>query len=497
MNEVFWSFSRGFTDFFLGKLQLNDGYIYSMSVLIKKIYNSKHFCLLIIFLSALSTFANSCLAEEDVTEMEKAEPEIVKVSEEKQAILDNLKEGAESAEKPLINDEETSKRIFSRSLGPANFRLSLARGLELTWDDSDFSFRLGGRFYIDTVYYDEDKNDLGDTGIGMRTILVEMNGTLSKNWSYRFSWGGFTNGGNVSSAGVNLDDAYVRYLGFDHVVLTVGQHTEPFSLEEQTSSLHTTFMERALPNAFAPGTTLGISAATGGKNWFATGGFFSEQISDYKDQGSQGYGITTYLSTSPWRGERGNIHVGNSLSYRFIGDETSVFFRNRPESGLTSVRYVNTGTIKGADEMGRFGIDMVGIFGPWSLQGEYIYTAVNRNSGYRDVDFSGWYTFLSWFPTGENRKYKENGVFGAITPAHSYGAWELALRYSSIDLNDVDITGGEEQNITLGINWYIHRQVRLMCNYTYVMTDSKANDNGSVLGNDSPHILNMRFQVNF
>ena len=54
-------------------------------------------------------------------------------------------------------------------MGKTNFKLSMIRGLHVTRDDSDFSLRLGGRVYIDSAYYVEHKNDLGDNGIAMRT----------------------------------------------------------------------------------------------------------------------------------------------------------------------------------------------------------------------------------------------------------------------------------------------------------------------------------------
>lgn len=432
----------------------------------------------------LSVLAGSACAEEEVIE-------------KKSPILHRFTDGVQMVTRPVLTGEEREEGLFSTQWGPAHFRLSMLRGFELTLEDHPFSMKLGGRVYLDSVHYFNDKNDLGETGLALRTILVNMSGKLTQNWAYRFSLGGFTSGGRVDTSGVELDDAYFRYLGFDRVVLTIGQHTEPFSLEQQTSSLNITFMERALPNAFAPGSTLGISAATGGEKWFAIGGFFSKQLSESKDQGSLGRGFTGYVSGDPIQNEYGTIHFGSSFSFRHVGDQRDIFFRYRPESGITDVRYVNTGVIPGTESLTRWGIDVAGIFGPWSIQGEYMDTTVGRKDDYEDVGFHGWYAFVSWFPTGETRNYLENGVFGGIKPMHKYGAVELAVRFSSIDLTDRDIRGGSEQNITVGVNWYIHQQLRVMFNYIHVNTDAFANDNGSVEGNDSPNILQMRFQANF
>ena len=138
------------------------------------------------------------------------------------------------------------------------------------------------------------------------------------------------------------------------------------------------------------------------------------------------------------------------------------------------------------------------IQGPYSLQAEYIVTKVEREGGFSDARFNGWYVFASWLVTGETRPWlSEIGNSGQIIPNHKLGAVELALRYSSIDLTDNDILGGKERNLTLGLNWYAHQQVRLMVNYIFVWADDDANDDGLVLGGDNPQILQARLQVHF
>jgi phosphate-selective porin OprO/OprP len=191
-----------------------------------------------------------------------------------------------------------------------------------------------------------------------------------------FSLGGYTTGGRIDTSGVSIDNLYIRYRGFEDYVVTAGQHTEPFSLEELTSRLNITFMERALNNAFAPGSTVGLSVVTGGQWWTGRGGFFADSIANEKDQGSQGYGITGNFSGTPIHTGGNILHLGGSYSYRNVDDTSDVIFRSRPESGLTDVRYVNTGTIIGSESLHRFGLESIWISGPWSIQGEYIHTLV-------------------------------------------------------------------------------------------------------------------------
>jgi phosphate-selective porin OprO/OprP len=103
----------------------------------------------------------------------------------------------------------------------------------------------------------------------------------------------------------------------------------------------------------------------------------------------------------------------------------------------------------------------------------------------------GWTLGGSWIITGETKTYTPNGLaetqagFGAPVPSRpfslsggSWGAWELAARYSDTNLNWMasrlavsnttgtsnlaGVLGGEERILDLGLNWYLNRNVRLM-----------------------------------
>jgi phosphate-selective porin OprO/OprP len=377
------------------------------------------------------------------------------------------------------------------------FYLSTAKGLEVTKNDSDFYLRVRGRIYLDFVHYFEDKNDLGSDGLGLRTVQIDADGRFSEKWLYRLSIGGLTSGGRFDGKGAYLDDAYVTYVGTENA-WRFGQQDEPFSLEQLTSSLATTFMERALPYALAPGKDIGISVHTARKQWSLSGGLFGGNLATSKDGTDQGIGFTGRFVFRPERAGDKIVHLGGSLSYRGIPGSDPVYYRYRPESGLTDVRYVNTGDIFEVDRIKRLGLEAALVSGPLSLQAEYLFTSVDRNQGYADSRFYGWYAYVSWFLTGESRRYfPDEAIFGYPEIQSKWGALELAARYSTLNLNSGSILGGQERNVTFGINWYISRRYRLMAEYLLVFCDENANDNGTVIGGDRPQIFQMRLQMRF
>jgi phosphate-selective porin OprO/OprP len=371
--------------------------------------------------------------------------------------------------------------------------------LEVRSKDGDFAFRLGGRVQVDAALYsNDDDTDLG-SGSEFRRARLELEGTVWRVWKFRLQYD-FTDTGDEG-----IRDAYIRYTGFKPygvTGITAGQFKEPFSLEQLTSSKYITFMERALPDALVPARNRGFAVSTAFADAVtASAGFFGEGVdSDDSDtvDGSEGWGGTGRVTFSPIHTDDRVVHLGAAGGWRSPDEGDTVRFRQRPESHVTDVRLIDTDDID-TDDFLRLGAEAAVVYGPFSLQGEYMRAHVNRQmAGNGDLEFDGGYLFGSWFITGESRAYEfEDGAFGNIKPKSvvgkgGYGAWEVAARYSVLDLNDGDIAGGEQQDFTFGLNWYPNSNLRLLINYVRVLDVDGGEFDGA-----APDVAQVRAQVHW
>jgi phosphate-selective porin OprO/OprP len=345
-------------------------------------------------------------------------------------------------------------------------------------------------------------NGLGDNHADLRRLNLALMGRWIGVLEYKLEV-------DFSDA-QSIKDEWIRFTGNEtlrHFIF--GHMKEPFSLENLTSSTHTAFMERSLPTmAFSPGRNFGAVAVgnRGGALTWSFGYFLNTGSLSFdgqsKDQLSAGNGIDlairiTDLVQYQDDGRR-LTHLGFSWSHGFRdGDreDPNAQLRTRPESFLTDVRLVDTGNLVN-HRRDLVAIEAAWVNGPLSFQGEYFHAFIESTENF---DFGGWYLSGSYVLTGETREYrKTGGVFGEIKPVRSFhpstggwGALELALRYSSVDLNDKNVRGGKERNITVGLNWYLTRKIRFMGNYIYV--NVKDRDEPPVSSGDA-NIFMARFQ---
>jgi phosphate-selective porin OprO and OprP len=265
--------------------------------------------------------------------------------------------------------------------------------------------------------------------------------------------------------------------------LQAGHFKEPIGLEVLTSSRFLTFMERATPmEAFIPERNIGVMVSRpllGERMTYAVGAFTDTDSLGRVSEIDGNWRASARATGVPWydEGAKGSrlVHLGVSGSYVDPIDDAARF-RSRPEAHLAP-RFVDTGAITGVDHSSLVGAEAALVFGPFSAQAEYVHTWVSAPG--ETMGFDGFYAFASWFITGENRVYKRStGTFDRVVPRKNatfadggIGAWEIALRYSHLDLNNDGVNGGRLNDITAGVNWYLNPNAKLQVNYVHAMVD--------------------------
>ena len=143
---------------------------------------------------------------------------------------------------------------------------------------------------------------------------------------------------------------------------------------------------------------------------------------------------------------------------------------------------VSTGAIAGVSGAQVYSAEAAATYGPLFFQGEYFWFNVDRNAfaPLPGLRFQGGYAEAAYVLTGESRPYNPGSAsYGGIAPLNPFsltgggwGAWEIAGRYSTIDLNDRlgaanGVAGGRQTIYTLALNWYVSRNVRFMFDYLH------------------------------
>lgn len=374
---------------------------------------------------------------------------------------------------------------------------------EIAWDGAPkvtgkdgWSFKPRGRMQIDVGGVNAPSGVAARRSLGIATefrrAFIGFDGTVPGGFGYRTEI-------DIANSGVEITDLYLNYKASPEITLTVGQHKPFWGMEELTSDLMTSFMERAAFNsAFGFERRVGVSAVYAGKSLVVQGGLFSDRAPDLNDSNNS-FSLDGRVVFMPKLGD-GQLHLGGSAHFRKLNDlGTTASYSVRPFVHTTDVRLVNTGTITGVTGERSFGLEGAYINGRFHASAESHWLKVRR-SGLADPTFNGGYAEVGYMLTDDVTAYK-GGVYDRIKPKNpvaegGIGAIQLNLRYDWLDLIDAGVVGGKQQIAGASVLWIHSDYVRFILNYGHIWL----NDAAVTAGTDrdySADSIGMRAQFDF
>jgi phosphate-selective porin OprO/OprP len=315
-----------------------------------------------------------------------------------------------------------------------------------------------------------------------------------------------------------LFEANVNYTVIKPMTATVGYFHPFVSLDDATFPGNTLFLERPsivnIERSVAAGierASLGANAAT--EDYFAsayvTGPLFGAQ-SPILLNGEQ-VGFVGRLAARPYHDEDWNFHAEFSGQMAFHPNvnvngtpgvsRTTITLEDFPEQRIDFNPLVSTGPLS-ARSANAYGGGLGASWRNFLLKGEYYQISLNQSKlpglPSPTLGFNGGYVDVGWVITGESIPYDiARAAWARPKPDHPFsledggiGAWEIAARYSTVDLDSNvvpgvpqsvtgGVYGGQQQIGALALSWYPNDWLRFMLQFQYVDAN-KLNSAGTV-----------------
>jgi phosphate-selective porin OprO and OprP len=428
--------------------------------------------------------------------------------------------------------------------------------------DEQNCISITSRIHWDVGGYDYHPNSAAtspqklDDGENLRRARIGVIGKFAGDWNYAlvYDFGGSSDGfastGSIgAAAGVGgtaigflpggavagVENAYLSYTGLKpfggKLAIEGGIMDLPYTLDEASSSNDIPFMERASSGIIAQNIAAGDFRSAAGARWYddrlwagayvtgpATGAVHS--ASSLNPNGStEQAGAIARVAGQIVSGNDYSLHLGGEGEWliRAPRDEVTgaqtLTLNDRPELRIDPTSLISTGALAGVSGAQVYSVEAAGTYGPLFAQGEYFWYNVDRGNNpvpLSSVKFDAGYAEVAYALTGETRKYNAGSAsYGGLVPIHplsftenGWGAWEIAGRVSTVDLNDQlaianGVAGGRQTVYTAALNWYVNRNVRFMFDYLHgdiakQISATNAGDAGSKF-----NAVAMRTQVAF
>jgi phosphate-selective porin OprO/OprP len=381
------------------------------------------------------------------------------------------------------------------------------------------------RVHYDIGGYDYHPNTLStvpqrlDDGTNVRRARIGLQGKFFGDWNYSliYDFGGSSDGfdstasvngaavGFLPGGGVSgVENAYLSYTGIKPLggtlAVEAGVMDVLWSLDESMSSNDLPFMERSSANAIATNIAANDFRSAAGARWFnnvfwagayvtgPTTGAIHSASSINPPGTTEQMGAVARVAGQLISGPDYSLHLGAGAEtlirppHNLVANTQTLTLSDRPELRIDPTAIVSTGAMAGVSGAQVFAAEAAATYGPLFLQGEYYWFDINRKflPNLPNVNFQGGYAEAAFVLTGESRAYLPSSAsYGGVIPKNPFsltgggwGAWEIAARFSTVDLNDQlaqanGVAGGRQTIYTAALNWYVNRNVRFMLDYLH------------------------------
>ena len=366
-----------------------------------------------------------------------------------------------------------------------------ANGASFGSSDSNFVAQLHGLVQLDNRTFFNDGHLNGDDGFLLRRARPIFSGTVFHDFDFNFTpdFGGTT---------VQIQDAWLNYRYQPWLQVQVGKFKSPVGLEHLQADPVTSFNERSIVSDLVPNRDLGVQVKGDINNGVASYalGLFNG-ASDYN-------GTTTQTSFQDDRGVAGRLFFQplkntdiNPLRGLGFGVGGSYIVNNPATNSATGLTpgyntdgqqkfFTYNSGVNAHGEGWRISPKGYYYYGPFGLLAEYVVSdqIVHRTSTVptSDVELqnNAWEISGSWVLTGEDASYT------GITPRHvfdplngGWGAWQIVARYAELNIDNAAFAGASNirladptksasgaQAWSIGLNWYLNKNIRANLSYT-------------------------------
>lgn len=412
----------------------------------------------------------------------------------------------------------TLSALSTTAIAADNNNISSTGGLKFGSEDSPYWFQVGGALKFDQRAFMGNTISKGKefhSGANLRQFELDFNGGLGQDISYTLA----TNY-EAKDSKIKLDDAYLTYKIADNFTISAGQVLPGYTMQAAASSKWLPFFEKSMASALGTDLGLGLNLSKWNHDYtFTVAAMQPRQDREDRSLNAAGTETDPLKRSDRWatntRFAYRPIYNGNQIlqlgASGYFQDDHSAATRFKTHGEATNkhnIAAIDTGYIMAKNHKA-IALEIAGQNGPWYADAEYQRVMVTRPGSDPKLQFHGYHVEVAYVLTGEARTFKEyNGTFGQVKPSCPKGAWEVAARYSMLNLNYKDlIHGGRANNAGIGLNYYLNNNIKIAGEYirsiqhssteNVVLNSNKKFGQLSQTGKRKLNIIGLRLQAVF